>query len=102
GQFAMSERAGVLRVASTVTPPWSPTAQTQGESDVTTLAERDDALVQLGQVGGLGKGERIYAVRFIDDTGYVVTFRQVDPLYTIDLSAPSNPTVAGELKVAGY
>jgi hypothetical protein len=57
---------------------------------------------QLGRVGGLGHGERIYAVRFIEDTGYVVTFRQVDPLYTIDLSQPGNPTVVGELKVAGY
>jgi uncharacterized secreted protein with C-terminal beta-propeller domain len=53
-------------------------------------------------VGGLGRGERIYAVRFIDDTGYVVTFRQVDPLYTVDLSDPSNPRVLGELKIAGY
>ena len=52
------------------------------ESLVTTLADRDGRLVQLGQVGGLGRGERIYAVRFLGDVGYVVTFRQVDPLYT--------------------
>jgi hypothetical protein len=102
GQFAMSERAGVLRVASTLVPPWSPTAPSQSESQVATLAERSDALVQLGRVGGLGKGERIYAVRFIDDTGYVVTFRQVDPLYTIDVSDPAAPRVVGELKVLGY
>ena len=42
-------------------------------------------------VGGLGKGERIYAVRFVGDKGYVVTFRQVDPLYTLDLSDPGAP-----------
>ena len=102
GQFALSERAGVLRVASTLVPPWSPDAPSESESQVATLAEKDDALVQLGRVGGLGKGERIYAVRFIDDTGYVVTFRQVDPLYTIDVSDPAAPKVVGELKVLGY
>ena len=102
GQFALSERAGVLRVASTLVPPWSATAPAQSESQVATLAERNDALVQLGRVGGLGKGERIYAVRFIDDTGYVVTFRQVDPLYTVDVSDPAAPKVVGELKVLGY
>ena len=69
---------------------------------MTTLARRDDQLAQLGQVGGLGKGERIYSVRFIDDVGYVVTFRQVDPLYIVDLSTPANPRVRGELKIRGY
>ena len=63
---------------------------------------QDDGLKQVGQVGGLGRGERIYAVRFIGDTGYVVTFRQVDPLYTVDLSEPTDPKVVGELKVPGY
>ena len=53
-------------------------------------------------MGGLGKGERVYAVRFIGDAGYVVTFRQVDPLYVLDLSAPSRPRVRGELKILGY
>ena len=47
---------------------------------MTTLGEKSGALVQLGRVGGLGKGERVYAVRFAGDTGYVVTFRRVDPL----------------------
>jgi uncharacterized secreted protein with C-terminal beta-propeller domain len=57
---------------------------------------------RLGAVGGLGAGERIYAVRFIGETGYVVTFRQVDPLYTVDLSDPVAPRVAGELELLGY
>ena len=74
----------------------------ESESFVTTLGEKNGALVQLGRVGGLGKGERVYAVRFAGDTGYVVTFRQVDPLYTLDLSTPSRPTVLGELKIRGY
>lgn len=101
-QFAMSERQGVLRVASTETPEWwAAGADNVGEgSAVTTLSRA--TMGQLGRVGGLGKGERIYAVRFIDDTAYVVTFRQVDPLYTVDLSDPADPKVIGELKLAGY
>jgi hypothetical protein len=69
---------------------------------VTTLALEDDALVTLGQVTGLGLTERIYSVRFIGDIGYVVTFRETDPLYTIDLSDPGDPNVVGELKILGY
>ncbi len=51
---------------------------------------------------GLGRGEQIYAVRFIEDVGFVVTFRQTDPLYTLDLSDPRRPRVLGELKIRGY
>jgi len=102
-QWSLSEYKGVLRIASTEEPTWwNPGPQEQSESFVTTLGEKDGALVQLGRVDGLGKGERVYAVRFTGDTGYVVTFRQVDPLYTLDLSNPSRPAVLGELKIRGY
>src|SRR4051794_28208665 len=102
-QWSLSEDKGVLRVASTEEPTWwNPGTQEQSESFVTTLGEQRGALVQLGRVGGLGKGERVYAVRFAGDTGYVVTFRRVDPLYTLDLSNPSRPAVLGELKIRGY
>jgi uncharacterized secreted protein with C-terminal beta-propeller domain len=57
---------------------------------------------QVGQVAGLGRGEQIYSVRFLGDAGYVVTFRQVDPLYTLDLSVPSAPRVVGQLELEGY
>ncbi len=57
---------------------------------------------RIGQVGGIGKGEQIFAVRFIDDTGYVVTFEQTDPLFTIDLSDPRDPRVLGELVIPGF
>jgi hypothetical protein len=95
-QFALSEDKGVLRAATTI--GFGPEA----ESKVTTLDERAGHLLQRGQVGGLGLGERIYAVRFIGDVGYVVTFRQTDPLYTLDLSDPDRPRVVGELKIPGY
>ena len=55
-----------------------------------------------GQVDGLGKDEQIYSVRFLGDVGYVVTFRQTDPFFTIDLSDPTDPVVRGELKIPGY
>lgn len=101
-QWAMSEYDGVLRVASTIGDPWGWEGSGPSESAVTTLALDGDRLVQLGQVTGLGLTERIYAVRFIEDVGYVVTFRETDPLYTIDLSDPADPQMMGELKILGY
>ena len=96
-QWAMSEHEGDLRVAST---DWG--WGDGSESYVSVLRESGNRLELLGQVGGLGKGEQIYAVRFIGDTGYVVTFRQIDPLYTIDLRDPAAPAMVGELKINGY
>jgi hypothetical protein len=100
-QFALDEHEGVLRVATTKGAPWADGAQ-QSESQVVTLVERDGALVEAGRVGGLGRGEQIYSVRFLGDRAYVVTFRQVDPLYTVDLADPAAPRVTGELKILGY
>jgi hypothetical protein len=100
-QWAMSERGGVLRIATTSEPPWED-SERKTHSAVRTLEERDGRLVQIGAVGGLGEGERIFAVRFIEDTAYVVTFRQTDPLFTIDLSNPRAPRKVGELHVNGY
>jgi hypothetical protein len=100
-QFAMDEYDGHLRVASTTAPQgrwWSD----ESESKVTVLERQGSELVSVGGVGGLGEGEQIFAVRFMGDVGYVVTFRQTDPLYTIDLTDPSEPRVAGELKILGY
>lgn len=98
-QFSMSEYQGNLRVASTK-EIWS--GEDESESYVTVLGLSGGELVQLGQVGGLGKGERIYSARFVDDKGYVVTFREIDPLYTLDLSDPANPQAVGELKIPGF
>ncbi|MEA2410196.1 MAG: hypothetical protein QOC77_757, partial [Thermoleophilaceae bacterium] len=103
GQFALSEFQGVLRVASTDSPVWwEGAARPQPKSYVTTLKESGGVMLPLGRVGGIGEGEQIRAVRFLGDAGYVVTFRQVDPLFTIDLSQPDAPRVAGELKLLGY
>ena len=94
-QFSLSEHQGVLRVATTDPNGGS-------ESFLTVLQDAGGALTQIGQVGGLGKGERIYAVRFIDKTAYIVTFRQTDPLYVVDVSEPTKPRVVGELAITGY
>ncbi|HYZ29288.1 MAG TPA: beta-propeller domain-containing protein [Thermoleophilaceae bacterium] len=102
-QYSLSEQDGYLRVASTNAPLWwSPGNDQPSESFVTVLKQDGGALKRVGRVGGLGKGERIYAVRFLGDVGYVVTFRQVDPLYTIALSDPENPKLLGSLDLLGY
>jgi uncharacterized secreted protein with C-terminal beta-propeller domain len=100
-QFAMDEHDGRLRVASTTSPNWWGSGF-DSESMVTVLEEDGGELAEVGKVDGLGKTEQIYSVRFIEDVAYVVTFRQTDPLYTVDLSEPTDPRVVGELKILGY
>ncbi len=105
GRWALSAREGMLRVATTRADMFASQDEEQAprtDSAVTVLAERDGALVQVGVVEGLGQGEQIRAVRWFDDVAMVVTFRQTDPLYVVDLSDPAAPTVRGELKVPGY
>ncbi|MFO0751215.1 MAG: beta-propeller domain-containing protein [Myxococcota bacterium] len=101
-QFAFDEHDGILRVATTDGFGWWNPSQTETESRVTTLAQNGKNLVERGVVAGLGKGENIYGVRFVGDRGYVVTFKQVDPLYVLDLADPTAPKVAGQLKVPGF
>lgn len=98
-QWSLSEHEGDLRIATTDMQSWD---SATSENFVSVLRQTGDELVQIGQVGGLGKGEEIQGVRFIGGVGYVVTFRQTDPLYTIDLHDPSNPVAVGELKIPGY
>ena len=92
-QFSMDEYDGNFRIATT---SWN-----NIEND-NALYVLDQNLNTIGAVEGLAKGERIYSVRFIGDTGYVVTYRNIDPLFVIDLSVPEKPTVVGELEVPGF
>ena len=101
-QFAMSEHNGDLRVASTTSPNWWGGRAPQQESVVSVLRPDKGELQVIGELDGLGKDERIYSVRFLGDVAYLVTFRQVDPLFTIDLSDPASPELRGELKIPGY
>ena len=101
GRWALSSHDGHLRVAVTSAPPWSGgTAETS--SSVVVLAERADGLVETGRVDGLGLTETIRAVRYFGDLAVVVTFRQTDPLYVLDLGDPAAPVLLGELKVPGF
>jgi uncharacterized secreted protein with C-terminal beta-propeller domain len=105
-QYSMSEHAGNLRIATTttggaITTP-GVTRPPSSQSGVYVLAQRGERLERIGKVEGLGKGERIYSVRFIGPAAYVVTFRQVDPLYVLDIKNPRLPRVTGELKIPGY
>ena len=104
GRWAFSEYEGALRVATTSQPPWQPAvpedAQEPSSSMVVKLAERNGRLVETGRVGGLGRTEQIKAVRYFGDLAAVVTFRQTDPLYLIDLSG--DPRQLGELKIPGF
>jgi uncharacterized secreted protein with C-terminal beta-propeller domain len=92
-QFSLDEHNNYLRIATTVG------MSGKTENDVYVL-DRDLKIV--GSVKGLGMEERIYSVRFIGDRGYIVTFRETDPFYVLDLSDPTNPQVKGELKIPGY
>ncbi|MEU6716329.1 beta-propeller domain-containing protein [Nonomuraea sp. NPDC046802] len=95
-QYSLSDYEGHLRVATTLT------SEDGRSSSSTVHVLKADTLARTGEVGGLGRGERIYSVRFIGPVGYVVTFKQVDPLYTLDLRDPAAPKVTGELKITGY
>ncbi len=100
--YALSQYRGDLRVASTEEPPWFAEDTAAGGSRLTVLRQDGAALRPIGAVGGLGRGQRIYAVRYLGDKAFVVTFRQVDPLYALDLSDPRAPAVRGALELPGY
>ena len=97
-QFSLSEHDGHLRIVTTVGDPWGE----DSESQVRVLRQDGDQMVEVGTVGDLGRGEQVQSVRFVGAVGYVVTFRQIDPFYTIDLSDPVNPAILGELKIPGF
>jgi hypothetical protein len=91
-QYALSEWDGHLRIATTG----------RKDSAVRILETRGSTMTPVGVIGGLGRGEQIYSVQFDGPRGYVVTFRQVDPLYSLDLSDPAAPKLTGSLKISGY
>lgn len=96
-QFSMDEHSGYFRIATT---------RESGERLRTTVNDLHvldlEDMEEVGSVRDLAKGERIFSVRFMGDKAYMVTFRQVDPLFVIDLSQPSSPKVVGELKIPGF
>jgi len=96
-QFSMDEYNGFFRIATTVDYNWE--SETSSSNNIYVL---DGSLKQVGKIENIAPGESIYAARFIGDRAFLVTFVQVDPLFTVDLSDPSNPRILGELKIPGY
>ncbi len=97
-QFAMDERDGYLRIATTTGHPPDPDAISQ----LTVLATEDDQLVKVGSVDNIAKGEDIRSVRFDGTRAFVVTFKKTDPLFAFDLADPRNPRLLGELLIPGF
>jgi inhibitor of cysteine peptidase len=106
-QFSLDEYKGNLRVATTIGQNFLGwgfgfSSGTRSNDTVNDVYVLDGDLKTEGSVVDLGKGEQIYAVRFLSDKGYVVTFKQIDPFFVLDLSDPQNPQEKGELKIPGY
>jgi hypothetical protein len=99
-QFSMDEKDGVLRLATT--DQLASIDNWETVNKLYTVGERMGHLAVLGRLDHLAPGETIQSARFVNDRGYVVTFRQVDPLFVIDLSNPEAPTVMAELKIPGF
>ncbi len=92
GQYAVDEYEGNLRIT---TSDWQTTS-------TNTVYVLDSKLSIIGSSEPLAPGETVQSVRYAGQYAYVVTFRQVDPLFVIDLADPTRPTVVGELKIPGF
>src|SRR5262249_601475 len=95
-QYALDESGGYLRIATT-TNDGPHTA-----NNVYVLSDQGGALTETGKVEGLAPDERHFAGRLLGDRAFVETFRQVDPVFALDLSDPAAPKVAGELHMPGF
>ncbi|MCX8043116.1 MAG: beta-propeller domain-containing protein [Desulfobacterota bacterium] len=103
-QFCLSEHNGVVRVAATTGTwrRWWEQNQEPPETHIFVLQHGDNATLNVtGTVSGIAKGEHLWAARFIGEKAYLVTFRNTDPLWTVDLSDPAQPKVIGKLEVPG-
>lgn len=96
-QFSMDEHEGNFRIATTTEQSWDENKPSQNNLYVLNLN-----LEHVGKVEDMAPGETIYSARFIGDRAYMVTFKKVDPLFVLDLSDPTNPTILGKLKIPGY
>lgn len=87
--FSIDEYDGYLRVVTT-------------EGDSNNVFVMDEELEVVGEINDLAEDERVYSARFMGETGYFVTFRETDPLFSVDFSDPENPEIIGELKIPGF
>lgn len=96
-QFSMDENNGYFRIATT-----SNIEEDKKYTTINNMYVLNENMEEVGKIEGLAKGEEIYSVRYVGNKGYIVTFKQVDPLFVIDLTNPQNPQVLGQLKIPGY
>lgn len=91
--FSIDEYKGNLRVVTTI----------EGK-DATTNAVYvlNEKMEIIGEINGIAKDERVYSARLYGDTGYFVTYRETDPLFSVDFSDPKNPQIIGKLKIPGF
>ncbi|PKM76231.1 MAG: hypothetical protein CVU90_13370 [Firmicutes bacterium HGW-Firmicutes-15] len=97
-QFSMDENGDYFRIATTSGEMWR-SDQYISRNNVYIL---DQDLKLCGKLENIAPGERIYSTRFLGDRAYMVTFKQVDPFFVLDLKDPKNPTILGKLKIPGY
>ena len=116
GPFAINEYDGHLRIVATIPANnislirylaeedaiSSDSNNETVKEDVNTLYILDENMELTGKIAGIAPGETIYSARFMGNTGYFVTFRNTDPLFSVDLSDPANPVILGDLKVTGF
>lgn len=114
--FSIDEYEGKLRLVTTVSPvsgssavpfSWFRSADAEEEEqeqkkDSNSLYILDEELNELSRIEGLAEDERVYSARFMGEVGYFVTYRQMDPLFSVDLSDPENPEIIGTLKIPGF
>lgn len=96
-QFSMDEKDGYFRIATTIGRTYN---MDQSTSNCLYILDKD--LKEVGRLDGIAKGEKIYSVRYVGNKAYMVTFKEIDPLFVIDLSDVRNPRILGELKIPGY
>lgn len=97
--FSIDEHEGMVRLVTTVSTWDAETSQMTSTNEVHVL---DGNLEEVGSITGLAEDERVYSARFFGDTAYFVTFRETDPLFTVDFSDPTNPQIIGSLKIPGF
>lgn len=97
--FSIDEHEGMVRLVTTVSTWDAETSQMTSTNEVHVL---DGNLDEVGSITGLAEDERVYSARFFGDTAYFVTFRETDPLFTVDFSDPTNPQIIGSLKIPGF
>jgi uncharacterized secreted protein with C-terminal beta-propeller domain len=96
-QFSMDEHDGFFRVATTVGNVWD---QDVKSSNNVYILDKD--LNRISEIEDIAPGEQIYSARFLGGKAYLVTFKKIDPFFTLDLSDPYNPKILGKLKIPGY